>query len=179
MLEITIPASESYDESVQEFVSVAETTIRLEHSLVSISKWESKWEKPFLSKDEKTTEEVADYIRCMSDDDIPPEIIPRISQDSLTNINEYIAAKMSATWITEKPSVGKSQEILTAEIFYYWMIALNIPFECQYWHLNRLFMLIKVCNEKNQPPKKMSQSELAARNQRINAARKAKHKTKG
>lgn len=179
MLEITIPASESFDEKTSEFVVVEEATLRLEHSLVSLSKWESKWEKPFLGSTARTDEEVLDYIKCMSiDDDFPPEVLHNLSQSNIQQINEYISAKMSATWFSEKPG-PKSRDVITSELIYYWMVALNIPFECEHWHLSRLFTLIKVINEKNAPAKKMSTQEILARNRQINEERKAQLKSKG
>lgn len=180
MLELTIPASEVYDERISEFVRTEETVLRLEHSLASLSKWESEWEKPFMSKEEKTTEETLGYIRAMSlDANTPPEVFHSLSNEHLKQINEYIEAKMSATWFNEKPQANRSREIITAEVIYYWMISMNIPLECENWHLNRLFTLIKVINQKNAPAKKMSKSELIARNRELNAERKAKLKTTG
>lgn len=179
MLTITIPAIELYDEVAEEFISSPETKLELEHSLVSISKWESKWEKPFLSDEQKSTEETIDYIRAMTvTPDVPPNTYSNLTGEHVKEISDYIDSKMTATWFNETKTSGR-KEIITSEIVYYWMITLNIPFECQDWHFERLLTLIKVCNEKNAPAKKMSRSEIAARNRALNAQRKAQMKTSG
>lgn len=179
MLTITIPAAEAWDEIKQEFIYVNETTLELEHSLVSLSKWESKWQKAFLSSKDKTDEEILDYIRCMTiTQNVNPNIYNYINSNNMTEINRYIAAPMTATVFSDKNN-KPSYEIITAELIYYWMIALNIPFECQYWHLNRLLTLIKVCNIKNSPKKKMSKRDIMSRNAALNAARRKQLNTTG
>ena len=180
MLEITIPATELWDEVNQEFKSTEERTLRLEHSLVSLSKWESRWCKPFFSKEPKNREETLDYIRCMN---LTPgmnnDLYNYLTNDNLEQINKYIEAPMTATWFAEDKNKPGSREQVTSELIYYWMIALNIPPEYQYWHLNRLMTLIKVCNIKNQPPKKRSRREIMSRNAALNAARRKQFNTKG
>lgn len=183
MLRITIPATELWDENKEEFITIKERTLQLEHSLVSLSKWESKWCKPFLSKDIKTEEETLDYIRCMTiTQNVDPDVYNFIPNNILEEIKEYIDAPMTATWFNDdkngKGGKGNSEQI-TSELVYYWMIAQNIPFECEKWHLNRLLTLIKVCNVKNQPPKKMSKKALMSRNAALNAARRKQLNTKG
>ena len=154
-------------------------TLRLEHSLVSLSKWESKWCKPFLSKDEKTVEETLDYIKCMTlDQNVDSNVYFCLTEENIKQINDYISAPMTATTFSNNKK-GASREQITSELVYYWMIALNIPFECQKWHLNRLLTLIRVCEIKSQPPKKMSRSELASRNAALNEERKRKLNTTG
>ena len=181
MLRITIPATEMWDERKGEFVYTKEYTLQLEHSLVSLSKWESKWCKPFLSKKELTTEEAIDYIKCMTiTQNVPPEVYNSIPQSVIQQVSDYIAAPMTATWFNEKEGKGRgSSEVVTAELIYYWMIALQVPLECQKWHLNRLMTLIRVCNIKNTPPKKMSKRDVASRNAAINAARRKQFNSKG
>ena len=180
MLTIVVPGTEMYDETKQEFVTEGDITLELEHSLVSLSKWESKYEKPFLGKESKTTEEVLDYIKCMTlTPNIPPEVFYNLSEGNITEINKYIEAKMSATWFNDAPSAPSSREVITSELVYYWMITFQIPFECQYWHINRLFTLIRVCNVKHAKPKKMSRAEVAARNRELNAQRRSQLGTKG
>lgn len=179
MLRITIPATEKWDEDKQEFVYTRSTTLCLEHSLVSLSKWESKWCKPFLSTSNKTVEETIDYVRCMTiTQNIPEEIYQNLTNGNIAEISMYIESPMTATTFT-KDNSNVNREIITSELIYYWMIALNIPFECQKWHLNRLLTLIRVCNIKNAPPKKMGKSELLRRNAELNAARKKQLNTKG
>ena len=180
MLQITIPAVEQWDESVQEFVYSKPQTLQLEHSLISLSKWESKWHKPFLSKTEKTTEETIDYIRCMTlTQNVKPEVYSNLSVENILQVNEYIENPMTATTFIEDRDRKKSREIVTAELIYYWMISLNIPVEFEKWHLNRLLTLIRVCNIKNQPPKKSSRREIMSRNAALNAARKRQLNTNG
>ena len=180
MLEITIPATELWDEINEEFITTKEQTLRLEHSLVSLSKWESKWCKPFLSKTNKTDEEMLDYVRCMTlTQNVPYEVYRCLTDDNIHKIYEYIDAPMTATWFNDDNTKGTSREQTTSELIYYWMIALNIPFECQKWHLNRLLTLIRVCNIKNQPPKKMSKRDIMSRNAALNAARRNRLNTKG
>lgn len=181
MLRITIPAGEEqWDEINQMFIYPKEQTLQLEHSLVSLSKWESKWCKPFLTKQEKTLEETLDYVQCMTlTQNVNPEVYNYLTTSYIDQINRYIDAPMTATHFTEEKAVKASREQVTAEIIYYWMIALNIPFECQKWHLNRLLTLIKVCNIKNSPPKKRSRREIMKRNAALNAARRKQLNSKG
>lgn len=186
MLQIIIPATEAemFDEEANEFryqtVEKAQP-LRLEHSLVSLSKWESKWCKPFFTKDEKTTEEIIDYIRCMTlDKNIDPTVYERLSKENIAEVTNYIYAPMTATTFSNvhnRKSGGK--ETITSELIYYWMITLNIPVEFERWHINRLITLIRVCEIKNTPPKKMSRNEIMSRNAALNASRRKQFKSKG
>lgn len=180
MLTITTDDTEYYNEEKSEFVSVKGKTIELEHSLVSLSKWESKWCKPFLGKELKTNEELRDYIRCMTiTKNVLDDFYYTISDELLKTINNYIEHKMTATTFSEIHNSSRSSEIVTSELIYYWMISLNIPFECQKWHLNKLLTLIRVCSIKNSPSKKMPKNAVLNRNAAINAARKKQLNTKG
>lgn len=180
MLQITIPAVELWDGGKQEFVYTKEQTLQLEHSLVSISKWESKWCKPFLTKDAKTFEETIDYIRCMTlTQNVDPKVYNYIPNNVMNQIEQYIDAPMTATWFVENEKGKPSREQITSELIYYWMIALNIPWDCQKWHLNRLLTLIRVCNIKNQPLKKMSKKDIISRNKAINEANRKRLNSKG
>ena len=179
MLTITIPARELYDEKSQMFFNTKEQTLRLEHSLVSISKWESKWRKAFLKKDEKTNEEIIDYIKCMTiTQNVDPNVYNFLTRSNINEIIEYIDNPMTATTFANNEN-NNSREVITSELIYYWMISFNIPMECQRWHLNRLLTLIRVCSIKNTPPKKMNKREVANRYARLNSARKKKFNTKG
>lgn len=175
MLELIIPETEQWDDINQVFIYIKPQTLRLEHSLVSVSKWEARWNKPFLSNANVTVEETLDYIKCMTiTQNVKPEVYYALTNEHIEQINQYISAPMTATTINEDNTLKKHSEIITSELIYYWMIALNIPMECQKWHLNRLLMLIRVCNIKNQPPKKMSQKEVMDRYARINRERRQK-----
>lgn len=182
MLTITVLGGEFFNEEKQEFVTIEDVVLELEHSLVSLSKWESKFRKPFLGPKEKTTEEVFGYIEAMvTSPNFSPEVLGRLSNSNLSDIQEYISSTESATTFGEgPPSRNKpKQEIITSELIYYWMVSYTIPFECETWHLSRLFSLIQICNIKNSKPTKMSKSEIASRNRALNAQRKAKLGTSG
>ena len=179
MLYIKVPPAELWDEANEVFISVKEQTLQLEHSLVSLSKWESKWCVPFFSKKEKTYEQTIDYIRCMTlTQNVKPEVYMCLTESNIDEINTYIEAPMTATTFYEEGN-KTNRETITAELIYYWMIAMNIPFECQKWHINRLLTLIRVCSIKNQPPKKMSKGEALRRQAELNARRKQQLHTKG
>lgn len=180
MLSITIPAAEYWDELNNTFVYLKEQTLQLEHSLVSLSNWESKWNKSFFSKVPMTHEETIDYIRCMTlTQDVDPAIYNRITKDLYDKIDKYINAPMTATHFAKIPAGRANNEVITSELIYYWMLTLNIPSEYQEWHFNRLMTLIRVCSNKNQPPKKMSTRELHSRNTALNAARRQQLNSKG
>lgn len=180
MLTITIGATDVYDEEAGSFGTHGGYELQLEHSLVSLSKWESDHEKPFLGKGDKTSEEILDYVRCMIVTPNPPgDFLEKLSKENLELINAYIEQKMTATWFSEQPGAPASREVITAELIYYWMTVFSIPFECEGWHLNRLFTLIRICNIKQSKPKKMSRAEIARRNRELNAQRKQQLGTQG
>lgn len=174
--EITIPAMEFYDERKNEFVEIKEQTIVIKHSLVSLSKWEAKWHKPFLSSVQKSWDESIDYVRCMTlTQKVNPLVYSAITPAIFNEINEYIDDPMTARKFREDENRGRSEPI-TSELIYYWMISLGIPMECQKWHLNRLLALIRLCSIKNTPPKKgHSMNYLQQRNALNASRRKALH----
>lgn len=184
MLKITIPAREFYDESIEEFVTTKEQVICLEHSLISISKWESRWKKAFLDdRKPKTNEESLDYIRCMTiTQNVDPAVYYALTKDQIDQINEYIEDPMTATFIAGQKKghvAGHRRETVTSELVYWWMIAFQIPSRYEKWHLNRLLTLIDVCDLKNSKPKKMSQRELMQRNKALNDQRRKELNTRG
>lgn len=183
MLELYIPPREYYDEAREIFVKTNAVSLQLEHSLISISKWESKWQKPFLATKDKTLEESLDYFSCMTlTKNVDPLIYYSFTEDIMKKIQDYMNAPMTATWFSDdkKHRGGRgSREIVTAEIIYYWMITLNIPFDCQKWHINRLLTLIRVCSIKNAPPKKMSQKAVAQQYKALNASRRQALNSRG
>lgn len=184
MLRVEVPISpEGWDDLKEEFVEPKVQVLELEHSLVSISKWESKWHKAFLSGKEKTHEETIDYIKCMTlSDNVDPEVYTHLTQCNLKEIYSYIESPMTATVFRKQPggnSQGGSKDTPTSEIIYYWMITQNIPFECEKWHINRLLTLIRICNMKNNPGKKKSRGELARDYAAMNKANRARFNSKG
>lgn len=180
MLQITTPTIELWDETKSEFVYQKGQTLQLEHSLISIAKWESKWHKAFLTKKEKSFEETIDYIRCMTlTPNVKPEVYDLLTDEIIDQIDSYISDSMTAVYFSEDNSPKRSSDTVTSELIYYWMISLNIPFECQKWHLNRLLALIRVCELKNTSPKKRSKREIMAQNAALNAARRKRLNTKG
>lgn len=182
MLQITVPGTELFDEATETFIQTKDTQLKLEHSLLSISKWESRWCKPFLAVDKKdklTPAEFLDYIRCMTlNTNVPKDVYNALTPDNITAITNYINHPMTATTVTDNSANPFRKEIITSELIYYWMIAYQIPFECEKWHIHRLMMLIKVCNAKNNP-KKMSKKEILTQNRALNAARRKALHTKG
>ena len=183
MLTITVPAVEGWDENREEFVTIQEQTLCLEHSLISISKWESKWHKPFLSDDLRTDEESIDYVRCMTlNKNVDPNVYYMLTKDNVKQIHDYIENPMTATTFNNlysNQSKTSKRTIVTNELIYYWMLQYNIPFKCEKWHINRLLTLIRVCEVKNSPAKKMSKRDLASRYAEINAANRKKFNSKG
>ena len=180
MLRIIVPGAEFYNENTDEFIYFDDQELELEHSLLSISKWEGIYNKPFLSSSDKTVEEILDYVRCMTlTDNVVSDVYERLSEQNIKAINDYINAPMTATTFNETSTKGRGRDIITSELIYYWMIAFNIPVEFQKWHINRLLTLIRVCEIKNSPGKKMSTKEITSQYAALNAARKKKLNTKG
>lgn len=181
MLQICVPGEEFWNQKTEEFVSGPDTIISLEHSLISISKWESKWHKSFLSNKEPKDEELMDYIKCMTiTPNVSDDVYKRLTRENIDQILKYINDPMTATTITERDTGRRrGSEIITSELIYYWMVALQIPFECQKWHINRLLMLIRICGIKNQPDKKMSKKSTMQQNAALNAARRQKLHSRG
>ena len=182
MLTIVIPSNEKWNEITEEFIYSKGVTLQLEHSLVSISKWESRWKKSFISSKDKTSDETLDYIRCMTiTQNVSPEVFLNLSKQNLKDIEMYIEDSMTATkFFNDDIGAGsKSRQTITSEIIYYWMISFNIPLECQKWHINRLLTLIKVCDVKNRPSKNRSTRDIMTENSRINEERKRLLNTNG
>jgi hypothetical protein len=180
MLKLRILGTEYFNEETETFETIGDVELELEHSLVSLSKWESKFKKPFLANESKSIEETHYYIEAMIISPIyPPDFIHGLSQENLNKINDYIESTESATTFGIMPERKGRGEVITSELIYYWMVAFNIPFECEYWHLNRLFALVRICNIKNSKPKKMSRHEIASRNRELNDIRRAQLNTSG
>lgn len=181
MLKILIPRGESFNSLTNEFVYDGEdVVVTLEHSLASVSRWESKWKTPFLSNKPMTPEQTVDYVRCMIvDENVDASVLRRLTLDNMTAINDYMNDAMTATTFSKDPKKTRNREIVTAEIIYYWMIKLGIPLECENWHFNRLMTLIKVCSIKETPPKKMTKGEIFSQNRALNAARRKALHSKG
>lgn len=180
MLELKISEEELFDERTGEFINIKPQTLRLEHSLVSISKWESKWCEPFLSNREKSEAEILDYIKCMNlTQNVDENIFKYMSADNIRKVYAYINAPMTASWFSNESSSGRNSEMITSELIYYWMVAYQIDMKCEKWHLNRLLTLIKICDIKNRPAKKMSEQELISRYRAVNEQRKKALNTKG
>ncbi len=183
-LKIEVAALTLYNEKTERFIEVKPTVLTLEHSLIAISKWESKYHKPFLKEDQKTSDELEYYFKCMTiNQNVDPNVYKALTSKQQQEILDYIHDPMTATWFGDdnKPGKGKGKkhEVITSELIYYWMIALQIPSEYEKWHLNRLLTLIQVCNSYNQPPKKMSKNEIIRNNDALNAARRAAMHTRG
>lgn len=180
MLTIIVPGTEFFNEETEEFEYHDNTVLELEHSLISLSKWESEFEKPFLTNESKSTEEILGYIKAMVlNPKFSPEVFSRLTKQNLDEINRYIESNYSATTFGEMPHRRGRNEIITSELIYYWLVAFNIPFEVETWHLNRLFALVKICNLKNSKPTKMTRSQIAQRNRALNEERRAKYNTTG
>lgn len=179
MLKIHVPSAELYDERTERFITINGRELQLEHSLVSVSKWESKWKKPFLGNKAKNRAETIDYIRCMTiSQNVDPNVFIGLTDENIEAVNTYIDDPMTATTFknnTRRPNY----QIITSEIIYYWMISLGIPMECQKWHLNRLLTLIRVCDEKNKPGKNKSRKEVMAENRALNQMRRARSGSRG
>lgn len=181
MLKIEVKPIEYWDAKKNEFVMKGEKrTIYLEHSLVSISKWEAKWGVSFISKlNEQSNSQIADYIKCMTiTQNVPDDLYLQLTADDINKINEYIGKPMTATTFSSSDN-GKNRDIITSELIYYWMISHNIPMECQKWHLNRLLVLIRICSIKNAPEKKTNKKDLINKYASLNAQRRQQLNTKG
>lgn len=175
MLEIDVVLDENFNESTSKFVVGQSVKVRLEHSLVSVSKWESVWEVAFLGKNEKTPEQTVSYLEMMIlNEHLPPEVFAKLIEKHIAEINAYISAKMTAT-VINKSEDKWNPEVVTSELIYYWMIALNVPVEFQHWHFNRLITLIRVIQLKNTKKKPMSPQER----RNLNRSRLAQGNTKG
>lgn len=183
MLDIIIPSSEYYDEEKNEFFNSKEVELHMEHSLISISKWESKWHRAFMTNRKRTAEETLDYFRCMTINKVDPSVFNNLTKDNVEEIIDYINAPMTATYISQSGQPAGSSvrgDVKTSELIYYYMISLGIPFECEKWHINRLLALIHVCEVKNSGGKSgMSKADISRRYRSLNAARRKRYNTSG
>lgn len=182
MLRVSVPEQFLWDEEKEEFLKIPGSNLLLEHSLIAVAEWEGKWHKPFLGDNDKTDEELKDYIRCMTiNKDVDPLVYQYLPSYIMDDIFKYADDPMTATRINniKKEGYARKKETITAEIIYYWMITLNVPIKFERWHLNRLITLIRVINIKNAPPTKMSKRDILARNAKINAQRRSQLKTRG
>lgn len=180
MLKLNVRMEEGFDAEKAQFVTLSSFDLELEHSLFSVSKWESFFEKPFLNEKDKSTYETLWYVKAMAlTPDVPPEVFAKLSDADVTEINTYISSKQTATWFKETPANGTLGRTITSEVVYSWMITLGIPFECQHWHFNRLLTLIKVRNEENQPPAKKSKADMARERRELNRKRREQYGTSG
>jgi hypothetical protein len=172
MLTITVLGEEHWDQENEKFVYPDSFKLELEHSLVSLSKWESKWEVPFLGEKPKTTEMVLDYIECMIlTPDPPADWISKLSKENIEEITAYFDSKQSATWFNDHHPEPKTGETITSELVYYWLDICDIDWQAQYWHLNRLLTLVKIHTVKQAKPKPMSRSEMLRRRRALNKQR--------
>ena len=179
---ITVPEQEFFNAETNEFFTIKSATFKIEHSLVSISKWESKWHVAFLDdKVKKTNEMIIDYIKCMTiSQNVDQKVYDYLPPDVIKEINDYIDNPMTATTFNDSGNHAAGRgEFVTNELVYYWMIAYNIPLECEKWHFNRLMTLIRICSEKNAPSKKMSRKDILNRNRALNEARKKASGSRG
>ncbi len=196
MLEILIPGRQYWDAQNEEFRYDKDTLLRMEHSLVSLSKWESKWHIPFFADTEhRTAEQLMDYYRCMTvTQGVDPNVYKRMTRENRNAIDTYLNDPMTATWFHGEPKPNEPQtgakrkrprparggrSVMTAEVIYAQMFSLGIPMECEKWHLNRLLTLIRVCQENGAPQKKMSPGERMAQQRMLNEQRRAKLHTRG
>jgi len=180
MLELSISDREFYDEKNNEFLYVKPTLLRLEHSLVSVSKWESEWKVPFLTQKDKTLEQTESYVRCMTvNQNVDPMVYRCLTQQHIKAINEYISDEKTATTFNDRNKGRINRQVITSELIYFWMAQYNIPMECQKWHLSRLLTLIRIASIKNAPEEKMSKNAILSQNRALNAARRKALHTKG
>lgn len=186
MYELKVKGGELYNNLTKEFIYVKPHTLIIEHSLISLHAWEAIWHIPFLGDQKLNYEQIVSYIKCMTlNHDVDPNIYLFITDENIKEVNAYIDNPMTATWFgdglgTSKKKKKRAGRIVTAELLYYYMLSLNIPFECRKWHLNQLITLIKVCNEENETPnKKVSKRDFIKRRDEINEMRKKQLHTTG
>lgn len=180
MLYIDTPEIEIFDESTNMFGIIKPQHLQMEHSLLSLSKWEARWRISFLSTKDKTEAQMLDYIYCMTiNKNIDKRVFHALPKDCINRITHYIETPQTATTFrSDNQPFGKKgqrpvrQQIITAELIYWQMIVNGIPFSCEKWHLSRLLTLIRVCDIKNSTNKpNMTKAELIRRNAELNARR--------
>lgn len=182
MLELHLPAEEVFDRKESKIYKLPEITLRLEHSLLTISKWETIWELPFLSEEKKTNDQLHSYVSIMAGGNLEEETLNRLGQSHYEKLNTYLNAKHSATWFSDPPNQRKSTQTVTSELIYFWMTTYNIPFECENWPFARLMNLIRIASIKNDPDKgkkKRNKSQMLSERAMLNQKRREELGTTG
>lgn len=181
MLELHISETELWDPVSEKFLLVKEQSLPLEHSLLSISKWEEKWHKPMplINNERLSGDEFLDYVRCMTISRNPDPLVYRcITAREVEAIMAYINDPHTATWFGNEKSGGNDKRPLTTELIYHLMFAFGVSKECEKWHLNRLMTQLRVEYEESKPSKKKTPAEIAERHRMLNAKRRAEARAK-
>lgn len=180
MLKLRVQSKEWFDEKKSEFITFDGADLELEHSLKAIREWEGKWERPFFSDKQMTKAEFIDYVRCMTLNKVDKLAYLSLSNANVREIQKYLEKKHTATWFSNKQNTPKRRnETVTAELVYYWMTELGIPYTCESWNFNTLMTLIEVCNRKNAKPSKRNSSDILSEQAKLNAERRKRLNTKG
>lgn len=182
MLELHLPETEFFDRANSKIIRVPEVTLHLKHSLLTLSKWETIWEIPFLGEGKKTTEQLYSYVNIMAGGDLDELTLSRLTSEHYEKLNAYLSSKQSATWFSESPNQRRSTQTVTSELIYFWMTTYNIPFECENWPFPRLMNLIRIASIKNDPDagkKKRNKSQMLSERAMLNKKRREQYGTTG